>query len=101
MSARAELSPDGGHGEPRGPTDPINSSTSTAGQIPLEDYTPQDVKGLQQEEGATASSDSPNGNIEDVIPNGGYGWVNVGCVVLQNSVTWGEFLCYSTDTDTD
>jgi hypothetical protein len=29
------------------------------------------------------------GEKPDVIPNGGYGWVNVGCVVAQNSVTWG------------
>jgi len=28
--------------------------------------------------------------FKDVVPNGGYGWVNVGCVVLQNSVTWGK-----------
>jgi hypothetical protein len=34
-----------------------------------------------------AESDKP-----DIIPNGGYGWVNVGCVVAQNSVSWGEFL---------
>lgn len=27
----------------------------------------------------------------DVIPDGGYGWVNVGCLVAQNSVTWGRF----------
>jgi hypothetical protein len=101
MSARAESSPDGGHDEPRGPTDPRKSSTSAEAQIPLKDHTPQDVTDLPQEEGATASSDSPNGDIEDVIPNGGYGWVNVGCVVLQNSVTWGEFLWHFTNTDTD
>ena len=34
-----------------------------------------------------AESDKP-----DIIPNGGYGWVNVGCVVAQNSVSWGESL---------
>lgn len=28
----------------------------------------------------------------DIIPNGGYGWVNVGCIFAQNSVTWGESL---------
>jgi hypothetical protein len=32
---------------------------------------------------------------KDVIPNGGYGWVNVACVVVQNSVTWGMSLLYS------
>jgi hypothetical protein len=32
---------------------------------------------------------------KDVIPNGGYGWVNVACVVVQNSVTWGMSLVYS------
>lgn len=31
------------------------------------------------------------GEKEDVVPEGGYGWVNVGCIVAQNSVTWGEF----------
>lgn len=30
---------------------------------------------------------------EDVIPDGGYGWVNVGCIVAQNSVTWGKYPC--------
>ena len=30
---------------------------------------------------------------EDVIPDGGYGWVNVRCIVAQNSVTWGEYNC--------
>jgi len=31
--------------------------------------------------------------VEDVVPNGGYGWVNVGCVILQNSATWGMSSC--------
>ena len=32
----------------------------------------------------------PEEEEKDVIPDGGYGWVNVGCIVAQNSVTWGE-----------
>jgi hypothetical protein len=35
------------------------------------------------------SSELEEEETKDVVPNGGYGWVNVGCVVLQNSVTWG------------
>jgi hypothetical protein len=35
------------------------------------------------------SSELQEEETTDVVPNGGYGWVNVGCVVLQNSVTWG------------
>lgn len=33
---------------------------------------------------------TPEEEKEDVIPDGGYGWVNVGCIVAQFSVTWGE-----------
>jgi len=91
MSARAG-SPSCGHrSETRESVDPEISSTSTGVQIPLKDYTPQDVKDLHEGDGPAAGSDCLEEEVKDVIPNGGYGWVNVGCVVLQNSVTWGEF----------
>ena len=77
--------------ETRESVDPEISTTSTGVQIPLKDYTPQDVKDLHEEEGPAAGSIRLDEDVKDVIPNGGYGWVNVGCVVLQNSVTWGEF----------
>jgi hypothetical protein len=53
-------------------------------------------KDLEQSGGAI-SSPSPSAldaesDKPDIIPNGGYGWVNVGCVVAQNSVSWGESL---------
>lgn len=43
----------------------------------------------------------------DAIPDGGYGWVIVVCVLASNAVTWGGsiaqgslslMLCYSTDS---
>jgi hypothetical protein len=32
---------------------------------------------------------SPDSKVEDVPPDGGYGWVCVGCCALINAHTWG------------
>ena len=53
--------------------------------IPLENSIIQEDKDV--EVGTTGEIQEEE--IKDVVPNGGYGWVNVGCVVLQNSATWG------------
>ena len=31
-------------------------------------------------------------HIPDEMPEGGYGWVIVGCMIAMNASTWGEFL---------
>lgn len=53
--------------------------------IPLESSIIREGKDVQTH----TSDEVQEEEIKDVVPNGGYGWVNVGCVVLQNSVTWG------------
>jgi hypothetical protein len=53
--------------------------------IPLESSIVREGKDVQTHTSAELKEEE----IKDVVPNGGYGWVNVGCVVLQNSVTWG------------
>jgi len=67
-----------------------NTSTDrdTETGIPLEDSNVQEGKGAE----IGASSELQEEELKDVVPNGGYGWINVGCVVLQNSVTWGMFV---------
>ena len=60
----------------------------TERDIPLDDSNIQEDKGAE----IGPSSELQEEEIKDVVPNGGYGWVNVGCVVLQNSVTWGMFV---------
>lgn len=54
--------------------------------MPLESSNIQEGKNAQ----VGKSCEVKEEEIVDVVPNGGYGWVNVGCVVLQNSVTWGR-----------
>lgn len=43
----------------------------------------------QNSESDTTVIGQDTGGMEDVIPNGGYGWVNVFCFAAQNAVTWG------------
>jgi hypothetical protein len=64
----------------------IDTDRDTETGIPLEN---SNVEDKDAEIGT--SSELQEEEIKDVVPNGGYGWVNVGCVVLQNSVTWGMF----------
>jgi hypothetical protein len=54
--------------------------------IPLDTMIIQEDKDVE-----VGASSETHEEIKDVVPNGGYGWVNVGCVVLQNSATWGTF----------
>ena len=38
----------------------------------------------------TISTDDPAAQAEDKIPDGGYGWVIVGCTLSCNAATWGD-----------
>jgi hypothetical protein len=78
------------------PTTPIyRDDPGGVVSIPLED-TSTNAPAEKNVEGATIQGDHEQGSDEkDIIPNGGYGWVNVGCVVVQNSVTWGRCLYYN------
>ena len=67
----------------------IDTDRDTEPGIPLESSNIQEDKGAE----IGTSSELQEEDFKDVVPNGGYGWVNVGCVVLQNSVTWGRFIC--------
>jgi hypothetical protein len=67
----------------------IDTDRDTEPGIPLESSNIQEDKGAE----IGTSSELQEEEIKDVVPNGGYGWVNVGCVVLQNSVTWGRSIC--------
>jgi len=53
--------------------------------IPLESSIIQEDKDVQ----VGITGEIQEEEVRDIVPNGGYGWVNVGCVVLQNSATWG------------
>ena len=68
----------------------IDTDRDTETGIPLENSNIQEEK----DAGTGASSELHEEETKDVVPNGGYGWVNVGCVVLQNSVTWGRYICH-------
>ena len=70
-----------------------DTMTSTSIHRDIERDIPLDDLAIQEDKGADigTSGELPEEEIKDVVPNGGYGWVNVGCIVLQNSVTWGMF----------
>jgi hypothetical protein len=68
-------------------TSPTDRDPETS--TPLENSNVQEDKDVE----IATAGESQEEEIKDVVPNGGYGWVNVGCVVLQNSVTWGMFIC--------
>ncbi|WRT67573.1 uncharacterized protein IL334_004545 [Kwoniella shivajii] len=42
-----------------------------------------------QPQGEEGSAQPPKDGDEDDIPDGGYGWVIVGCLIAMNAVTWG------------
>lgn len=70
----------------------MNGDEGTSfGEIPLEQHcradTPTEASGTLEAGEALAAT--PVEKV-DIIPNGGYGWVNVACLFAQNSVTWGE-----------
>jgi hypothetical protein len=73
------------HGSTGDTTTRTSTDRDTETGIPLENSNVQDGKDAE----IGISSEIQGEEIKDVVPNGGYGWVNVGCVVLQNSVTWG------------
>ena len=41
-------------------------------------------------EGARSSDEEAAEHIPDEMPEGGYGWVIVGCMIAMNASTWGE-----------
>jgi len=57
--------------------------------------------GSDAEKGAATGHTNPNSEsqipvtptdpVSDVLPEGGYGWVIVGCQIGVNAVTWGMF----------
>ena len=69
-----------------------NTMTSTSTDRDTETGIPLENSHVQEDKDAEigTSSELQEEEIKDVVPNGGYGWINVGCVVLQNSVTWGR-----------
>jgi hypothetical protein len=49
-----------------------------------------DLPGIEEE-------GQEGGEAGEGIPDGGYGWVVVGCMVAMNACTWGEW-CFSTSS---
>lgn len=50
----------------------------------------EDRLGASLEEGVLGVGGQLEEHEEDTTPDGGYGWVIVGCMMWQNAVTWGE-----------
>jgi hypothetical protein len=63
-------------------TNQINNPTSD-----VVDTSPEETS--KSKEHVAASPERPAPRVEDVPPNGGWGWVNVACIFTINAHTWG------------